>query len=135
MVKFYLFTLSHYFFLFDLSAFRPIVHEFKVWPDISYETSLNQSPFDVPKVKTKSRPKLETPCEQPSSNNDEETVSLAIKRLKMVSNFFLLTLLLSNLFVFISKFNKLNFNVFGKFLFEARRYLKRWKKKLKQKRD
>ena len=69
-----------FFFLFYFSAFRPIVYEFKVWPNISYETSLNQSPFDVPKVKTKSRPKFETPCEQPSSNNDEETISLAIKR-------------------------------------------------------
>lgn len=57
-----------------------------MWPGISYETSLNQSPFDVPKIKTKTGPKFETPCEQPSSNNDEETISLAIKRFL---NFFL----------------------------------------------
>ena len=60
------------------SVYQPIIHEFKVWPEVCYETSLNQSPFDVPKIKTKSKPRLETPCEQPSSG--EETVSLAIKR-------------------------------------------------------
>ena len=74
------FTIIHQVLFSLFSAFRPIVHEFKTWREISYETSLNQSPFDVPKLKTKSKTKLEIPCEQPSSNNDEETISLAIKR-------------------------------------------------------
>lgn len=59
-------------------VFRPLVYETKSWPRIHEDTSLYQSPFELPKEKNhnKSKAIIDAECEM----GDKETLSLADKR-------------------------------------------------------
>lgn len=63
-------------FIFVYRSFRPLVYETKEWPQIYYETSRSQCPFDLPRRDFKSDKGKTT---QDAAEIDKETQTLELK--------------------------------------------------------